>query len=204
MAMGILACTPSLWDEIDEARREGRQSRVHPNGFLQLDLRPDTMSTGRHIAKRRLHIFDDRLPRQSVRTSIHDHIFDMSSFVVKGTVLNDTYVPVPDEEGDLEIYQAQEAKCTETNLVPTGQRVKLRLKHVEYVYMGESYTFPALAYHDSRHEGVAVTIMTKGATVDATPRVLVPVDAEPDNNFSREDQDIDALWECIEEALPRR
>ncbi len=128
----------------------------------------------------------------------------MSSFVVRGTVLNDTYITVPDEEGDLEVYKAQEAKCTETSLVPTGQRIRLRLKHVEYVYAGEAYTLPALVFHDSRHEGVAVTIMTKHATVDATPRVLVPVDAEPDNSFSRDDQDIDALWECIEEALPRR
>lgn len=201
--MGVLACTPALWDEINKTRREGRLPRVHPNGFLQLDLEPDRMSTGRPIAKRRLHIFDDRLPRQSVRTSIHDHIFDMSSFVLKGTVLNDTYVAVPDEEGDLEVYQAQEAKCTETNLVPTGQRYTLKLKHTEYVYMGESYTFPALAFHDSRHEGVAATIMRKGVTVvDATPRVLVPVDAEPDNSFSREEQDIDALWDLIADTFP--
>ncbi len=201
---GVLACTPSLWDEIEQAHREGRKPRVHPNGFLQLDLEPDTTSTGRHIAKRRLHIFDDRLPRQSVRTAIHDHIFDMSSFVVKGTVLNDTYIAVPDEEGDLEIYQAQEAKCTETNLVPTGRRVSLKLKHTEYVYMGESYEFPALSFHDSRHEGVAVTIMRKGLSHASTPRVLVPVDAEPDNNFSREDQDIDALWWLIEETFGSR
>jgi len=197
--MGTLACTPSLTDEIQEAKDQGRLPRVHPNGFLQLDLRPDP--AGERIARRRLHIFDDRLPRQSVRTSIHDHIFDMSSFVVKGTVLNDTYLAVPDPEGDLEIYQAQEAKCTETNLVPTGRRCTLRLKHTEYVYMGESYTFPALAFHDSRHEGVTVTIMSKMGTVKATPRVLVPVDAEPDNSFSREDQDIDALWELIEETF---
>lgn len=204
MPMGELACTPSLWDEIDQARREGRQPRVHPNGFLQLDLEPDRMSTSR--PKRQLHIFDDRLPRQTVRTLVPDHIFSMSSFVVKGIILNDTYVAVPDEEGDLEIYQAQEMKCTETNLVPTGERVTLKLKRTEYVYMGESYRPPALAFafHDSRHEGVAVTIMTKHATVEgAKPRVLVPVDAPPDNSFSREDQDIDALWECIEEALKR-
>jgi hypothetical protein len=60
---------------------------------------------------------------------------------------------------------------------------------------------------------VAVTIMTK--TKDyrdhlhtyerslrrATPRVLVPVDAEPDNSFSREDQDIDMLWELIQRTF---
>ncbi len=200
--MGVLACTPSLWDEINQARREGRQPRVHPNGFLQLDLEPDRMSTGRPIAKRRLHIFDDRLPRQSVRTPIHDHIFDMSSFVIKGTVLNDTYVILDDEKGDLEVYQAQAAKCTETNLVPTGRRCTLRLKHTHYVYAGETYNFPALAFHDSRHKGVTATIMSKHGTVEATPRVLVPVDAEPDNSFSREEQDIDALWALIEETFP--
>jgi hypothetical protein len=45
--------------------------------------------------------------------------------------------------------------------------------------------------------------MTKHASVKATPRVLVPVDAEPDNSFSREEQDIDALWTLIEETFPR-
>jgi len=200
--MGVLACTPSLTDEIQTAKNEGRLPRVHPNGFLQLDLEPDRMSTGRPIAKRRLHIFDDSLPRQEVRTTVHDHIFDMSSFVVKGTILNDTYVPVPDDDGDLEIYQAQEAKCTETNLVPTGKRCTLKLKKTEYVYMGETYRFPAFAFHDSRHIGVAVTIMTKGTSFPLkTPRVLVPVDALPDNNFSREDQDIDALWELVQRTF---
>jgi hypothetical protein len=197
-----LACLPSLTDEIRDARNAGRTPRVHPNGFLQLDLEPDRMSTDRPIAKRRLHIFDDRLPRQSVRTSVHDHIFDMSSFVLKGTILNDTYVTVPDEEGDLEIHQAEAAKGMETNLVSTGHRCTLRLKHTEYVYMGESYRFPALTFHDSRHEGVAATIMTKGDTFPLkTPRVLVPVDAEPDNSFSREEQDIPALWTLIEDTF---
>lgn len=197
----VLACTPSLWDEIDKARREGRQPRVHPNGFLQLDLDPDPNLPQR---KRRLHIFDDRLPRQVVRTSVHDHIFDMGSFVMKGTVINDVYKLVLDEDGEFEVYKAQEAKCTETNLVPTGERVRMEIARSTYIRMGMSYTFPAFEFHDSRHEGVTATIMTKEQVRVGTPRVLVPVDAEPDNSFSREEQDIDALWALIEETFPRQ
>ena len=196
-----LACLPSLTDEIKEAYEAGRSPRVHPNGFLQLDLRADP---GLPERKRRLHIFDDELPRQVVRTSIHDHIFDMGSFVVKGTVLNDFYSVYPDPEGEYEVHQARETKCTETNLHSTGQRVSRRIKSTTYVYMGESYTFPAFEFHDSRHEGRTVTIMTKLGVKVGTPKVLVPVGAEPDNSFSREKQDIPALWALIEDTFSFR
>jgi hypothetical protein len=195
----VLACTPSLWDEINKARREGRQPRVHPNGFLQLDLDPDPSLPQR---KRRLHIFDDSLPRQVVRTSIHDHVFKMDSFCMKGTVINDVYRAVPDPEGEYEVHQAHATKGTETTLQGTGQRMRVEIERSSYVRMGMSYTFPAFEFHNSRHEGTTATLMTKLAVEPGEPRVLVPVGAEPDNSFSREEQDIDALWALIEETFP--
>ena len=190
----------SIVDEIRESKDKGRLPRVHPNGFLQLDLRPDP--SGERVAKRRLHIFEDELPRQATRTPLHDHIFDMSSFVYQGMILNDTYIALPAFEGPFEIYQARDLTGAETKLEPTGKLVTAVLKRTEYVYRGESYNFPALTFHESRYQGRTVTIMSKRATAHtAQPRVLVPRDREPDNDFSREDQDIENLWALIEETF---
>jgi hypothetical protein len=47
----------------DELRDSDNYPRVHGNGFIQLDL-PDG---------KRLHVWDEDIPRQKVNTSMHDH-----------------------------------------------------------------------------------------------------------------------------------
>lgn len=187
---------PDLRQYVRELRKSGVSNpRVHPNGFLQLDLTAE--------GDNRLHIWlaDDRLPKQSVRTAIHDHIFDMESSVVKGTLTNVLYVT--DVGEDYEVWQVQTRAGNETKLGPTGSLVSAKAFPQSPINAGETYVFPAAYFHDTETEGDTVTIMRKKRyyPLYKEPRILVPKGERPDNSFSRESHDQRFLWGIIEEQL---
>jgi hypothetical protein len=71
----------------------GGNIRIHPNGFIQLDLLPTEESWrashhgGHSGANLRLHIWnppDFKLPRQGTVNELHTHVFDMHSTIVRG------------------------------------------------------------------------------------------------------------------------
>lgn len=168
---------------------------VHPNGFLQLDL-----SGNRDL---RLHIFHNAIPRQTQRTSIHDHIFDMRSTVLLGNLTDLSYEVVADPDGPYEVHQARAIQCEETNLFPIGQRVRLDEADRRHVKRGEVYELPAFTFHDSRPDpdGFVVTVMRKTKQRVGTAKVLVPHGVEPDNEFSRLEHDTKLLWMITDVAL---
>src|SRR4051812_43978314 len=61
---------------IDSLRYLNTEPRVHPNGFIQLDLKPGL----------RLHVWDVQIKAQEPPTPVHDHIFDMRSQVLLGQI----------------------------------------------------------------------------------------------------------------------
>lgn len=173
-------------------REIGHNIRVHGNGFLQLDLNEN--------GTKRLHIFSEELPRQKVATPIHDHVFDMRSHVVYGTLIHMELTPVEDPKGGYRVFRAEQQPGTQnTILVPDEGTVRLEAE--QYLRLGEGsmYTFPHGRLHLSDHVpayGDAVTVMFKENPPEAygRPRVLVPVGQEPDNEFHRDGFDEDALW----------
>lgn len=181
---------------VEHARSQGRRPRVHPNGFLQLDLADD--------GTRRLHIWHPDLPRQDVKTAIHDHIFDMVSFVHKGTLVQVELDFTLNHEGhpDHEIYMARYDGRSKSQLEPTGVLVARQHFDRYPVGEGEVYTQPAFTFHESvPGTEVVVTMMDKQSVHRGEPRVLVPVGQEPDNSFRREDADEQFLWKLIEENV---
>lgn len=186
--------TPQGYAEVREfAERNGLAPEVHPNGFVQVPLRADRT--------RRLHLWHSDIPRQKVRTAIHDHIFDMYSLCIKGVMRNREFGAEPDPSGDYEVHQAQTVRCTETNLFPIEQRVRLVRGRVDTVGAGESYTFPAFRFHESDADDGTVTVMTKCDFHVGTARVLVPVGAQPDNSFTRAAMPEDEVWGWVERLL---
>jgi hypothetical protein len=182
---------------IDKLQKTGYVPRVHPNGFLQLDLNDE--------GTRRLHIWDLRLPRQDVRTSIHDHIFDMSSRVLVG-ILNQVRIIFTLEHWGHpthEVYMAQYTERSSSQLMPTGVKVRRTTHRIESVQAGHTYGQTAFSFHDSEPAtDVVATIMTKMKRYDGSPRVMVPVGLEPHNEFDRKAAaDTDLLWTIVEETL---
>lgn len=222
-------------DLLEEAREltavaynRGAKPRVHPNGFIQLDLKtPESeewhegKQAGHSGADLRLHIWNPpgvELPHQDTVNEIHDHVFDMRSTVVKGMLIQRLYEFAPFQEEPFqppadvprikpepthELYRAVYDKNSSSRLEPTGERGTLREIQQFPVHAGENYTQPAFTLHDTdAGTGLLVTLMEKTAVREGIPKVICPIGTSPDNDFDRATaapQDI--LWEAIRRAL---
>ena len=189
--------TVGLLEMVEVAAMAGKKPRVHGNGFIQLDLNGN--------GTKRLHVWDESLPRQTVATPIHDHVFALRSTVILGTLIHEELEPYEDYDyGTHRIYRAQQEEGTQnTILVPDKGLVRLSV--VQRLVLGEGsiYTFPAWKLHQTDHIGLTATIMDK---VDAPeeygrPRVLVEKDSVPDNDFKRDGCDPAELWPYVYEAV---
>jgi len=103
---------------IDELKSWGTVPRVHPNGFIQID-KPASR-------KERVHIWPDaELPKQGSHHSVHDHIFDMASLVLRGAMTNRLFDFPKDGEATHELHRARYKTAHDSTLLPTGQKGRL-------------------------------------------------------------------------------
>lgn len=189
---------------VGQAKLAGALPRVHPNGFIQVDLSWD----GTRVAKARLHVWPDGedIPKQNVSTTIHDHRFDMVSHVLTGTLIQQTHrvLAVPGEH-DLfthEVHVARYPSPKESVLAPTSVRVQVLPGGTHYIHAGYDYYQNRYTFHDTGWVGLTATLMIKGGEdLEHEPRVLVPLGQAPDNDFVRADCSEDLLWDYIERAL---
>lgn len=228
----------ALPDVVARIFSEGeRQPRMHPNGFIQLDIDvdenpcepcggsgewkqratkalmgtcPSCGGSGKNrIANKRLHVWPDNsddFPRQEVRTSIHDHKFDMASEILIGELRQIRYHFSLDwemlEGPTHQIYIARYNTRSDSTLEPTGAIVRLERISEEVYEEGDDYEQQASTFHDTECVGLTATLMTKVQEYEFhEPRVMVPIGAEPDNDFKRDNVDVDLLWDKIDEAM---
>jgi hypothetical protein len=180
----------------EELRDAGRKPRVHGNGFVQLDLNDS--------GTKRLHVWDEDIPRQTVATPIHDHVFSLRSTVLVGTLIHEELEESPRDAGTHQTYVARQEPGTQnTILVPEPWQCDLEVVQRLILAAGSVYTFPAWKLHQTDHRDTTMTIMSKINAPESygRPRVLVPVGSEPDNEFHRDGFDEEYLWEFIEKAL---
>jgi hypothetical protein len=166
--------------------------RVHGNGFIQLDISKSV----------RLHIFgDERIPRQSVSTQLHDHTFGFTSKILSGTLENVRYSVRENPNGKFKVYRAFVRDKEDTVLRNTNVRVTVEEAKREILKAGDSYSMVAGEFHESIPCGRVVTIITKdGLTLSQggkSPSVLVPIGQEPDNDFNRYSLSPEELWSII-------
>lgn len=166
--------------------------RVHGNGFIQVDLDP----------RRRLHVWDVRLPRQCRDSSIHNHSFDFASECLEGTLVNVEMLACPALGFPThELYRVDRVPGSEEDaLVTAHELVRFEAGEATVVHPRESYGFPAMAYHASLHLGTTVTLMTRGAYHGdgSDTRVACRIGEEPDNSWVRGDHEIPGwAWDLI-------
>ena len=207
-------------EAVARVKEDGRGNpRVHPNGFIQLDLIPvaedwhASHQKGHSGATLRLHIWDPpghELPHQETVNEIHTHVFDMRSAVIRGTLMQRCYAFVVGKELRQKImpprfvlYKAIYAKTADSRLEDTGITGYLE-EHLDYrVYPEMSYTQPAFTFHDTQvYEGPLVTVMTKEEVYEGDAYVCCPVGSPPDNSYDRAAAaPEDFLWSAIEASI---
>ncbi len=184
----------------------GPGPRVHPNGFIQLDL----------DEANRLHVWHPNLPyRQRTFHPVHAHIFDLQSCVYSGRLVHVEYVLYNGQSfGVKDSHVRWTAECiggSDTVLRRTEDPACFLCSvNLIAVQPGEDYVFPAFRFHETLANEPTLTVMTKimdpahmnpGANCQGAS-IMVPVGVEPDNNFRRDAVDADVLWQLIEEAHP--
>lgn len=176
-------------------RKGGASPRLHPNGFVQLDL-------GNH---KRLHIWPETPLIPGVRKEpIHDHTFSFDSEVLLGSLTNIVYELIEDESGNFQLYTVKPflAVGKESPLIKLDDRkYYLSVSERITVEAGHSYHFDAFRFHDSEPHGLTASIMSY-SEVDSskTARVLREIGQLPPEIFDRNQIDSEILWQEIENA----
>lgn len=201
---------------VAEIRHQGAGNiRVHPNGFIQLDLMPTDATwhashkEGHSGANLRLHIWNPPahpLPRQDTVNEVHDHVFDMLSHVIVGELTQRLYcfvIGLEPKEWTHELYRAVYTKSRDSRLEPTGFSGKLDVWEEFSILAGEEYEQPAFTLHDSDPEdNCVVTVMEKTEIHNGMAHVVCPIGVEPDNSFDRATAaSHEYLWGAVTAAL---
>jgi hypothetical protein len=206
---------------VDRVKEDGGGNiRIHPNGFIQLDLQPTEESWrashhgGHSGANLRLHIWNPpgfKLPRQGTINEVHTHVFDMHSSVVRGKMEQHIYTFAYGSEWHIhrhnnppfKLYRAvYGAASANSRLEYTGLMGALIEDFHWGVHQGQTYTQPAFTFHDSDARDCVVTVMEKTQVHEGDAYVLVPEGIVPDNDFDRATAaPEDYLWGAVVAAL---
>lgn len=186
---------------LDYLKSLGRKPRVHPNGFVQLDVEPTIM---------RLNVWPEKpIPGHPGRVHpIHNHSFDINSTIIYGALTNDTYMFRYTEHAPSVTHILHEAKRInefDSVLTPIPERFAgyLVKDYGSRTYeVGQRYILGRDILHDSIPNGLTATLMTlERASKVYAPQVAVPVGVEPRNDYRRDVFDEDMLWEIIGQVL---
>ena len=197
-------------DVYDWVREHRMEPRVHPNGFLQIDL----------DSRRRMHIWGHPdIPRQIAYHPIHDHVFGFKSTVLVGRIVNVVYRPREVEGGRYSLYQCRpfENRGWGTELAPAGiddrahdKRYEMDVVRADMVHADESYSMKRFEFHESVPVQPSITVMEKDSPTlhenpnGPRPYVAVPERVEVDNEFKRDAYPRDMLMRIFMEVWEMR
>lgn len=205
---------------VERVKEDGRGNiRVHPNGFVQLDLIPvaedwhASYQKGHSGATLRLHIWnppEHDLPHQETVNEVHTHVFDMRSNVIVGTLEQWRFGFMMGAEKYLtmvqhDLYRAVYNKTSNSRLEYTGITGRLIDLDQFAVHRGQSYVQKAFTFHDSQpspHDRCVVTVMEKTEVHEGDAYVLCRAGETPDNSYDRAAAaPEDFLWSAVEAAI---
>jgi hypothetical protein len=146
----------------------------HPLGFIHAKLASN--KSGEAL---RLHLWDPTVIHPRVQThKVHDHLFNVHSRVISGSITNLMYVFDESETGEYRIikvsYQPEKALLYETWI-----RGSLQTSHVITHCAPTCYTVPRYQLHDSQQvtDSATLTLVHTTAPSVYDPRVILPLTA---------------------------
>ncbi len=138
----------------------------------------------------RLHVWHPELPGEvEAFGSRHNHRFDLSSTVLLGAVA-DTSLRVSQElhayPGQFRLYEVQPAHLDDTSApVRVGGPVHVEISSVRKLLKGATYYIPRGEFHESRAEGLTVTIVEKYNQIDTPAQILAHRTQVPEHAMLR-------------------
>ena len=172
-----------LFDSI-EHHPQSHPSFWHPLGFVHIRLHAhDTKSL-------RLHFWPERQRQpQGPFWPIHDHIFDIRSVVLLGSVENALYEVTSAEQSPHRIYDVKYGgrDSTLNQLIATSEFVVSRETLIERHATGTSYSIARTVFHKSvvPPDQRAATLVVTSNPLPVTPRVIGETAAAPAIDVTR-------------------
>ncbi|WEW97829.1 hypothetical protein P3T65_26985 [Pseudomonas nitroreducens] len=154
---------------IDDAINGSLEFRKHPLGFVVCNVWQDSGK------KLRLHIWEkEHTYPQDKYTQIHDHIFNLRSWVLNGSIENIEYVE-DDNNFNHTIFKATYTPDTST-LNITNEQIGLIETDRNTIRKGESYSIPAGKLHKTEptSSDTTITLVYTEDTETTAPRVIIP------------------------------
>lgn len=129
----------------------------------------------------RLHVFHPELrARAEAFGNRHSHRFDMTSTVLLGTVIDSVIsVETAFHTGHFRLYDVTPAHLFNGDQIPTPAddiRYNMVVRDINVYGAGALYKVPAGAYHETRTEGLTVTLMKKSNQVEEHAKIIAHED----------------------------
>lgn len=187
---------------IAELRSLGNQPRLHPNGFIALDL----------DRTHKLHVWPEKPIRQRKEAArIHDHVFAFTSRILVGVLMDVRYEVEAAADGTHRIWLApcKKARCHAQEsggsglVLDDGSKVRPRRTTSVAWSAGQTYDFPIETFHDSVPQGfVATLVCITDFGSASSARILFPVDVVPSpyDRAPADTREVGLIWEAIERA----
>lgn len=188
---------PALQNRIEKLYSIGTIIQSHPLGFLRLALEGQGESANGFF----LHVWMPGLPVQEGGAFMHQHVFDLSSRVLKGTLRDTLYKPVEDPQGPYQLIKGKNAQEYGVITNDVLAHVKMDVIRTLDVNAGEIYAVEKGQYHatDVDPESIVVTLIKK-SNVDITldPIVAVPNEVKISHTPYRKDNfDQSFAWDHV-------
>lgn len=189
------------YTDFDNVLRDGRRIRLHPNGFIQVDLPASPFGL-----RQRLHVWHPniRTGHQQESTGVHDHVYGFHSRIIHGSMTHISYRIDYDPEGQFVIYEQKKTDREDTVLVCQEYPVELFLTEDETrnFHEGEDYFVHKYDFHQVIVAGFCATLITiTDESNEGGARVVFHKNRKPLKGFSRYTHDPKKLWEAVEETI---
>ena len=156
--------------------------KVHPLGFYVFNL--GKTEDGVII---RLHIWDRTLQKQNSELEIHNHIFNMTSLILVGSLINENYEIKEVDRGRGFLY---EVNYVENNSVlkKVKNNIFLKLTDSKKILTNEFYSLNESIFHNTfTEENYVATILRTEISKNKSPLIYSKIDFNELNlEFERE------------------
>lgn len=188
---------------LESLRTESLAFLRHPLGFAHCKL----IDGGRSSASVRLHYWERAaMEKGSAITPFHDHVWQLTSGVIAGEIINNMIEITPDRQGKYTLETVQQDHKTGQDTVENeGHQVSFRVHSKRAYKSGDFYRIQPRRFHFSElgESERALSVVLSEPSVNGNPRTLMPIDSTPHAPVRQEIDDPDQLVTDIIELIQK-